>query len=114
VALSEFELKRIAKSVDAFVQRRRPPPHLRPQVDLAFRINGQSVEIFEIRVAWRDKTKTIEEPVAKATYVKTRRVWIIYWQRADMKWHRYQANPVRSIEEFLDIVQIDEFGCFFG
>lgn len=115
MTLSEFELKRIAKLVDDFIQRRRPPPHLRSQVDLAFRINGQSVEIFEIRADWRDKARTLEQAVAKATYNKTKRIWISFWQRADLKWHRYKPNPeVLLIEDFLDIVQNDEFGCFFG
>ena len=51
---------------------RRPPPHIRAQLDLAFRISGQSIEIFEIRPDWRDKGKTLEEPVAKATYNKNK------------------------------------------
>jgi hypothetical protein len=37
------------------------------------------------------------------------------WQRADLKWHSYQPSPeVASVEEFLDVVQHDEYGCFFG
>ncbi|MGH8716972.1 MAG: DUF3024 domain-containing protein [Burkholderiales bacterium] len=28
-------------------------------------------------------------PVAKATYVKAQDVWKVFWQRADLKWHRY-------------------------
>ena len=57
----------------------------------------------------------VEQSVAKATYNKTKLKWKVLWQRADMKWHGYQPNPeVRSVEEFLQIVQNDEYGCFFG
>jgi hypothetical protein len=115
MALSEFELKKIEKEVGLFVERRRPPPHVRPQLDLGFRIKGQSVEIFEIRPLWKNPEKKIEESVAKATYVKTEKLWRVYWQRADLKWHRYEPNPaVDSLEEFLALVDHDEYACFFS
>jgi hypothetical protein len=113
--LSEFEIKRCEKLVAEFIQKRRPPPHLRAEVDLAFRISGQSIEIFELRPDWRDKGKTLEQPFAKATYNKSKLNWKVLWRRADLKWHSYQPMPaVASVEEFLDIVQDDEYGCFFG
>ena len=74
MAFSEFELKRYETAARQFVESRRPPPHLRNKVDLACRISGQSLEIFEIRPIWDDPEKKIEEAVAKATYVKKRRV----------------------------------------
>jgi hypothetical protein len=34
---------------------------------------------------------------------------------AVLKWHRYDPDPeVKSIEEFLALVEKDEYGCFFG
>ncbi len=115
MALSEFEAKKIEKEVGAFVEKRRPPPHIRPELDLGFRVKGQSVEIFEIRPLWNNPKERIEEPVAKATYVKTQRVWKVYWQRADLKWHRYDPDPeVDTLSEFLDLVDRDECACFFG
>ena len=53
MALAEIELARVHRAMDSFMQRRRPPAHIRSSVDLAFRITGQSVEILEIRPAWR-------------------------------------------------------------
>ena len=115
MALSEFEIKRCEKLVGQYVESRRPPAHIRNDLDFAFRIKGQSVEIYEIRPAWREPGVKIESPVAKTTYVKTQQIWKIYWMRADMKWHSYQPNPdVKSIEEFLEIVERDEYGCFYG
>jgi len=115
MALSEIEKKRCEKAVSAFVEKRRPPAHIRSQLDLGYRLTGQSVEIFEIRPDWRDATQTIEEPVAKATYVRSRHVWKVYWQRADLKWHRYNPDPeVGGIDDFLRIVDADEYCCFFG
>lgn len=115
MALSEFEIKRCEKAVAGFFQKRRPPPHLRGKVDLAFRIKGQSVEIYEIRAHWEDADKKLESPIAKATYNRRSRNWKIFWQRADLKWHGYTPHlVVSSIEAFLDVVDKDEHSCFFG
>jgi len=115
MAFSEFEIRKYEKVVGQFIEKRRPPPHVRSQVDLSFRVDGQSVEIFEVRPVWREPEKKIEHPVAKATYVKTQRVWRVYWQRADLKWHCYEPNPeVGTIEDFVALVDKDEYACFFG
>jgi Protein of unknown function (DUF3024) len=116
VALAEIELARVHKAMDSFMQRRRPPAHIRPDLDLGFRVTGQSVEIFEIRPAWRGPTdKKHESPAAKATYVRSRRVWRVFWQRRDLKWHSYDPTPeVKSVEEFASLVGEDAHACFFG
>ena len=115
MALSEFETKKIEKEVGSFVEKRRPPPHIRPELDLGFRVKRQSVEIFEIRPVWDNPNEKIEHAVAKATYVKTQKVWKVYWQRADLNWHRYDPSPeVVALSEFLLLVDRDEYACFFG
>ena len=115
MALSEFEAKKYERLVHAFVERRRPPPHIRPKLDLGYRITGQSVELFEIRPRWNKPEEKIEESVAKATYVKTQDAWKVFWRRADLKWHRYDPCPeVKHLEQFLALVEADEHACFFG
>ena len=85
------------------------------ELDLTFRIQGQSIEIYEVRRHWQDKTKMLKHPIAKATYNKSKRNWKVYWQRADLKWHSFEPSPeVESIEDFLALVQTDQYGCFFG
>jgi hypothetical protein len=79
VALSEFELARVKKALDHFMAQRRPPLHIRQQLDLDSRIDGQSVSIFEIRPAWEGLPgDRHESPVAKATFVRTRGVWRVF------------------------------------
>ena len=99
-----------------FMQKRRPPPHIRPKLDIGFRVSGQSIEIFEIRSVWRGPPGAKHElPVAKATYVKARGIWRVFWQRRDLKWHSYEPEPeVKSVEEFASIVSKDANACFFG
>jgi len=115
MSLSEFEKKKYEKELRAFLEKRRPPPHLREELDIGYRVEGQSVEIFEIRPLWRHPGEKIQEAVAKATFVKTQKAWRVYWQRADLKWHRYDPEPdVPTLQAFLEIVDRDEYGCFFG
>jgi hypothetical protein len=115
VTHSEFETKRNEKLVAQFIERRRPPPHIRVELDLAFRMQGESVEIFEVRPNWRDKSKKQENSIAKATYNKSKQSWRVFWKRADLKWHSYKPNPeVCTIEDFLALIQRDDHRCFFG
>jgi len=115
MAFDEFTLHRIQKVVSTFVEKRRPPAYIRKELDLAFRIDGQSVLIFEVRPRWQKPEEVMESPVAKATYVKTQDLWKIYWMRQDLKWHSYPLLPqVDTIEEFLEEVELDPSACFWG
>jgi Protein of unknown function (DUF3024) len=115
MGLSEFEVARISKAVGGFVERRRPPAHIRPKLDLGFRVRGQSVELFEVRPVWRGTGQKREHAFAKATFVRTRGCWRVFWLRQDLKWHSYEPAPeVSTIEQFLAIVHEDKHSCFFG
>lgn len=116
MALSDIEVARVKRALDSFMQIRRPPPHIRAKLDLGYRISGQSVELFEIRPAWRGLShERHESAVAKATFVRSRNVWRVFWQRRDLKWHGYEpASEVKSIDDFLSVVAEDRHACFFG
>ena len=115
MAISEFEIKRMQKLVGNFIEAKRPAPHIRDKLDIGFKISDQSFEIYEIRPRWDDPTKTIDGPVAKATYVKSKKIWKLFWMRADLKWHSYKPFPSSSsLEKILEIVDQDPHGCFWG
>ena len=112
---TEFESARIDQAMETFMAKRRPPPEIRPRLDHAFRIENQSVILYSIRPRWNDPSKTIEEAIAKATFVRSDDLWKVYWHRADLKWHPY--TPCRyaaGIEDFLALVDADEYNCFWG
>jgi len=97
LALFEFEIKKIEEAIAAFMEKRRPPVSLRSKLDLGYRISGQSVELFETRPRWNKPDHLLmESAFAKATYVRTKKVWKIYWMRADLKWHGY--FPLSSLQ----------------
>lgn len=115
MALNDIERARITKEVSAYIEKRRPALHLRDQVDLAFRLDSQSILIFEIRPKYNDTKSVVQNQIAKATYVRRHDAWKVYWMRADLKWHGYEPDPiVGSVKQFLAVVENDEHGCFWG
>lgn len=115
MALNDIQRKRVENAVAAFIQKRRPPPHVRPKLDYGFRMTGQSVELFEVRPQLDRPEVKRESSFAKATFVRTKGVWRVYWMRSDLKWHSYDPSPeVSAIADFLAVVQKDEYACFFG
>ena len=115
MAFSDLERKRHERDITKFMERRRPPPEIRPKLDLGYKIDGQSVELFSIRPDWQDDTKVMNSPIAKTTFVRSQNRWKIYWMRSDLKWHGYEPMPeVHLLEAFLHVVDRDEYCCFFG
>lgn len=105
----------ITKLLYEFVEDHRPPAEVRDQLDIGYRVENQSVFIVEIRPDWQKPGEKREFPVAKATYVKSNRLWKVFWMRADLKWHLYEPHPYAlDIKDFLDVVGEDKLGCFWG
>jgi len=111
----------ITKSVDViltmenYISKVRPEPEIRNQLDIDYEIKGQSVILNEIRPAWNNPKEILTLGYAKATYLKSKNIWKIFWKRADNKWHSYKPkSDVTELKDFLAIVEQDEYGCFKG
>lgn len=78
MALTQLEQKRCELALAAFLERRRPPPHIRHQLDFGYKVTGHIVEIFETRPDWREHTKKHDTPIAKTTFVRTQNHWKTY------------------------------------
>lgn len=115
MAFSELELKRWERDLDAFLARRRPPPSIRNELDVGYRIDKQSIEIVEICPDWHDPGTMHERPFARITYVRSGSYWKLYWMRASLKWHSYEPQATtRHLSEALDAIDRDDYCCFFG
>ena len=100
----------IERDVAAYVEPIRPPALCRDEFDIGYRIQKQSVEIFAIRPGTQR-----HYPVAKATYIRTRDVWRIYWYKHDRQWHGYAPLPEAfDLARVLQEVDADPAGCFWG
>jgi hypothetical protein len=115
MALTEFQTAQVEMSVSKYIESKRPPKHIREEVDLAYRIEDQSIVVYEIRARFDNPAEKIDEFIAKATYVQSAKHWKVFWQRADLKWHSYQPAPiVKDIQGFIDLLEEDSNACFWG
>jgi hypothetical protein len=115
MAFSERQTSRLETQIEAFLETRRPKPEIRDQLDLGYRIEQQSVFLFTIRPQFGNPSEKTESPVAKTTYVRSRQHWKVYWMRRNFKWYRYDPKPtVPSLNAFFEVVDEDEYGCFWG
>ncbi len=70
---------------------------------------------FEIRPRWDRPELKMEPNISKATFIKAKNHWKVFWQRSDLKWHSYQPKPeVKSLNKFIKLVEEDKHGCFWG
>ncbi|KAB1157678.1 DUF3024 domain-containing protein [Flavobacterium luteum] len=105
----------IIEVMEGFLINSRPPEEIRDQLDLNYRIENQCVIVFEIRPKWNNPTEKIECKIAKATYIQKDTTWAVFWFMSDMKWHGYKPNlKVKSLKEFIKVINEDKHGCFWG
>lgn len=116
MAFTESEIAEHTLTVEKhFWSKRRPPLELRDKIREGQRFTDQTLDLFFVRPRFRRPEETVECPITRIRYVKSRHRWQIYWMRGDGKWHRYVPCPdALTLEEALRVVEEDEHGCFFG
>jgi hypothetical protein len=116
MAFTDFEIAEHTLTLEKnFWAFRRPPLHLREKIREGQRFIDQSIELYFVRPAYQRPGEFIEDSIAKVTYVRNKDVWMLYWKRADGKWHRYQPQPEsKSLAAALAVIHEDRYACFFG
>ena len=100
---------------DQFWKHHRPPHNLRDKIREGQRFANTSIELFFVRPGFQLLGEWIEEPIAKVTFIRSRMVWNIFWQRADGKWHRYPpCRETDTLANALAVITADADSCFFG
>lgn len=103
------------ETLENYIDKIRPSEELRDQIDIGYKLENQSIIIFESRPYFHRPDQRFESAVAKATFVKAKQSWKVFWQRADLKWHAYEPKPVvKTLREFISLVENDEYNCFWG
>jgi len=78
MAFNDIERKRCEKIISNYIERIRPNPSIRKELDISFRIKDQSIEIFELRPHFQTPEEIMELSVAKTTFVKRQNIWKIF------------------------------------
>src|SRR5262245_35350937 len=114
MALSEIQRADITRRLSTFCDT-RVTAAVRNKLRLGFRIRGTDVVLFEQRPGFQRPDEWHEEVVAKFRYVATQKLWRLYCQHRDMRWHSYEALPsAGSFSKLLDEVAADPSGIFWG
>lgn len=107
--------RNVEHNVAAYVERTRPPALCRAELDIGFRVVGQSIELFEIQPVSGQPNPVVHMSIAKATYVRTRDVWQLDWAGRDQKWHRYAPLPeAPDLARVFEAFDHDPENCFRG
>lgn len=103
------------KVISNYVEAIRPPVEIRDKLDIGFSFENNTLIVFEIVPYFMDNSKKIERPVIKAHYIKSQKIWKLYWMRGNMKWVSYEPFPVANdIETIFTVLEEDAYGCFYG
>jgi len=112
---TEFDKTWVENAVEAVLGKRRPSSNAGKEGNLGYRITGQSIEVFVIRPSFRDEKVLHEIPIAKGTFIESKKVWKLFWYKSDLRWHRYNPMPsAQTIEELLAEIDADRYACFWG
>lgn len=113
--LDSLQTLDIIEVMENFLEIRRPPEHLRTQVDLSYRIDDESVMVFELRPSWDRPDEIREKPLAKATFIKERGIWKIFSVSPNQQWETYKPTPaVNDLRQFAKLIDEDKSGIFWG
>ena len=105
----------IIEVMENYIEKIRPPENIRTQLDIGYTIENQSLLLVQITPDWSNPIERREYVYAKATFIKSKNLWKIFWMRASLKWQSYEPmREVVTLHEFLAIVDEDAYHCFKG
>ncbi|MGY0034748.1 DUF3024 domain-containing protein [Pedobacter sp. NJ-S-72] len=106
--MTETQLKNFIESLKTENQE------LRLMLDFGYTWDGQSATLYEIRPQWNNPTKILHLEFAKLRFIKTTKIWRLYWKRGSGKWEAYGPHPKNSnLQELLIAIKKDSH-CFFS
>lgn len=115
MTLDIFDSVEIIQTMENYMEATRPSPDIRSELDITYKIEGQSVILYEVRPFYMDNSIIQEIPYAKTTFIRSKKHWKVFWMKSDLKWHSYPPIPtVKSLKRFLEIVDEDKHACFKG
>lgn len=115
MALDILQAADIIEMMENYIESIRPDESIRHKLDIAYKIENQSIILYTIQPKFGNPEIKMESPVAKTTYIHKQKIWKIFWMRASGKWETYSPMPmVKNLKDFLNVVQEDKGGAFWG
>jgi len=96
---------------------RRVPEHLRDQINIGFKIRGETVTILERRPPLRGTGRKEWTEIAVAQFRRDSEAgpWRLYCADRNSRWHAYaRVQPAKTLTTLLAEVDRDPTGIFWG
>ena len=105
----------VEKKVDEYCKK-KVPPHALHQVNLSYKIRGNSITIFENRAPWRiDIKEWTSMPIAQIRFDEKTGEWTLFCADRNDRWHEYyDIVPTKDIDKILAEIDEDPTGIFWG
>lgn len=101
--------------MEEWLNRKRPSEEMRPKLDYTYLLERNTFILCEIRPNYRTGKDWRKLPFAKIHYLKSKKVYKIYWQRASGKWLAYDdPSETESLRSAIKTIDDDMYGCFYG
>ncbi|MCX5832976.1 MAG: DUF3024 domain-containing protein [Deltaproteobacteria bacterium] len=113
MALSEFTRKLVETRL-AWFCREKIPLHYRSRIRLGFKIEEDSVTIFEQRATFTDPGQWVGLDVAQFRWNEREKTWSLYYRNRDSKWRAYYLNPKADFEILPREMDEDPVEVFWG
>ncbi len=113
MALSEFTTKLVQTKLSWFC-REKVPLHYRSRIRLGYRIEGDTVTIFEQRATFSDPDRWVDLDVAQFRWDDRRKTWSLFYRDREAAWRHYYLEPRSDFEALLREVDDDPVEVFWG
>jgi len=114
MAFNDIELKKIDQIIGKPFRNRVPKEH-QDKLRYEVQIKGHDIIISEVRPSWSKPDVWLPVDFAKLKYVRSQNIWKLYWKRASGKWELYgPKEKAKNLKTLANVIEQDQFGCFFG
>jgi hypothetical protein len=113
MALSEFT-KKLVENRLAWFCREKTPLYYRSRIRLGFKIEEDSVTIFEQRPTFADPNRWMGLDVAQFRWNERAKTWSLFYRDRESNWRAYYLNPKADFEILLREVDDDPVEVFWG
>ena len=81
------------------------PPEVSNEIQLKFKIRGNSVTLLEERMAFAGLAKWVDITVAQFRFDPKTKKWALYWADRNDRWHEYDdLSPDKDLDVLLNEV----------
>jgi hypothetical protein len=91
------------------------PPHVRDQIQVSYKIQNDTITIYESRPHWQKPDVWTERTIAQFRYNTKDKLWTLYNSDRNNRWHKHPATgPAATLDPLLEKLDNDPAGIFWG